>query len=118
MNEVVISAKNNTAEVQQVNLFQYANLADNANATTRYSYDLTGYSLNEVTSVTLSVKTAGETEYTPYFAELIGQQTIQGIADTLTSLGFGTWFVDGNTLNLNTNQVIIGDVDIIYIPPP
>jgi hypothetical protein len=117
MNEVTLTAVNTTAETQAVSLFQAINNSGTANATTQYSYDLSGQILTDVYVVTLYAKTASQVDFAAYTAP-VAQGNLQSIADALTSIGFGSWYVVGETLNCNNDTVIFGDIDPVYIPPP
>jgi len=111
MNEVTLTAANTTGETQAVSLFQSVNDSGTANAVTQYSYNLTGQDVTGVTLVALFAKTASQLDYTVYSAS-VNTGTLQGIADALTSIGFGSWYVVGETLNCNNDTIIFGDITL------
>jgi hypothetical protein len=115
MNEVVISAQNTTNEIQALNLFQANNAADNVNAVTKYSYDFTGKDLTLVTVALLGVTDLDGSNLNIYNVSVPGN-TLQAIADALTTLGFGTWYVVGQTINCNNDEFILGNLNVNFIP--
>ena len=115
MNEVVISAQNTTNEIQTLNLFQAYNPADNANAVTKYSYDFSGKDLTLVTYGFIGVANLDNVLFGIFLFSVV-TPTLQGIADGLTTLGYGSWYVEGQTINCNNQEVIFGNLDVYFIP--
>lgn len=115
MNEVVISAQNTTNEIQTLNLFQAYNLADNANAVTKYSYDFSGKDLTLVSYGFIAVADKN-LNLVGNFLFTVVTPTLQGIADAMTTLGYGTWYVEGQTINCNNDDVIFINLQVEIIP--
>lgn len=106
MNEIVISAQNNTNVIQIVNLFQAVNNFSNVNQSERYTYPFSNYA-NWIEPAIIEVRVKGQTQYTQYTVEYVnGDSSTEGLAIALTQLGFGTWYVE--YVGMNTTLYVYG----------
>lgn len=117
MKEVIaINIKNNTSSKVPVSLFgNNADLNDNSNATTRYQWNLTGFSVTNEDTVEFQAKGPSASSFSIYNKPLSGNN-IQSIIDTLNSFELGTFFLSqsgGNTYIENySDSVVYGYLNI------
>lgn len=120
MNEITISAKNNTNVTQTLSLFNSANPPTDVNAGVQYSFTLgTGgtlcYNLSGMFGVFVSA-VINDVEGT-YFAA-VSEPTLQGLVDALNTLGLGVFYLDGYVIRISTDVVRFNYIDprnITYI---
>jgi hypothetical protein len=91
------------------------NPMDNANATTRYAWNVTSLTFGTLNSITLQYKGVSQTTFSVAQTTFI-TQSYQGICDALNTLNLGSFFVTtsgGNTFINNYNQnFVFGQLDI------
>jgi hypothetical protein len=108
--------KNNTASTLALNLLggMASQQSNNANARTRYQYDVSGESY-DADEVSIQVKSSGPAPYELFVAPLL-QKNLAGVVAALNSLGFGTWYseVSGDTtlIVIYHDTLIFGDLSI------
>jgi uncharacterized delta-60 repeat protein len=89
---------------------------DNSNASTRYYWDLTGFSLTTEDTITIQYQYTGQSGFSTASVKVQGT-TLQSIADALNTLNIGTFFLTssgGSTFLNNYNQnVAYGSLNII-----
>ncbi len=89
-----LTIKNNTSGNVPVSILgNMSNLADNANATTSYTYDVTTLvGVGFFNTVSIEYKATGQTFFTTYVATYTTAGTAQDIVNALNTLGIGEWF--------------------------
>jgi uncharacterized delta-60 repeat protein len=102
--------QNNTSETQEANILSVPNLADNSNATRKFSYPLAGETF-AVSSFTIQFRANAQSSFTTTTV-LLPVQTIQGVVNALTNLGLGSWYADGTDLITWNNNYVWGDLVI------
>ena len=90
-------------------------IMDNSNASTRYYWDLTGFSLTNEDTITIQYQYTGQSGFSTASVKVQGT-TLQSIADALNTLNIGTFFLTssgGSTFLNNYNQnVAYGSLNI------
>jgi uncharacterized delta-60 repeat protein len=89
---------------------------DNSNASTRYYWDLTGFSITNENIITIQYQYTGQSGFTTASVNVQGT-TLQSVADALNTLNIGTFFLTtsgGSTYMNNYNQnVAYGSLSIV-----
>jgi uncharacterized delta-60 repeat protein len=105
---------NNTNGLVPVSLFgNDSNISDNANVTTRYYWDVTAYTYDGSSNISLEVTSGGTTTTinTVYYG-----QNLQGVINALNLLGYGSFFLTtsgGSTfINIYPNENTFGNLTI------
>jgi hypothetical protein len=110
---------NNTTATQRVSILgAYFNQLDTSNATTQYSWDVTGFTFTTENQVSLLYKTTSQINFSVYTNTLSGQN-ISSVLTALNALGVGyfyTYTSGGNTYIATINDNVIFDSLNIYDP--
>jgi len=89
---------------------------DTANATTRYQWNLTGFTITNENTIILQYRSSGSLIYTIYQIAFNGT-TIQSICDSLNTLNLGYFFITtsgGSTfINNYNNNVQFGTLQVL-----
>jgi uncharacterized delta-60 repeat protein len=89
---------------------------DNSNASTRYYWDLTGFSLTNENTITIQYQYTGQSGFSTATTNVQGT-TLQSVADALNTLNIGTFFLTtsgASTFLNNYNQyVAYGSLNIV-----
>jgi len=120
MKEIVNFAILNTTNGNvPISLFgNNADSMDNANATTQYLWNLTGFSVTNENNVLVQYSGVNQTTLTYAIASFSGN-TLQDVVDALNTLNLGSFFITtsgGNTYINNYNQNLIFSQLNIYAP--
>ena len=87
--DISLNVRNNTNYPQQINVMgNPSNLLDTANATTEYRYDLTGFTITNETSVSITYRRITDPTFFTFTFDLEGTQ-LQSIVIALNNLGIG-----------------------------
>ena len=114
---ILFNIQNNTNGTIPISIFgNNADPMDNANATTQYLYNLTGFTITNENTVQIDYKFQGSTSFTTASANFSGN-SLQDVVDALNTLNLGGFFITtsgGNTYLNNYNNNIIFDNLGIY----
>jgi hypothetical protein len=113
---VTFNIQNTTNGTIPVSIFgNNADLMDNANASTQYLYNLTGFTITNENTVQIDYQFVGTTGFTTASTSFSGT-TLQDVVNALNTLNLGSFFITtsgGNTyLNNYNNNIIFNNLGI------
>lgn len=120
---ISFTIQNNRNAVIPVSLLgNNADAMDNANATTEYGWDITGFTPSTENTLSLQYRGVNQVSFSTVQVPLQASN-LQGVINTLNSLNLGIFFINqvgGNTYINNYNQhLVFGTLDVFdnTIPP-
>jgi uncharacterized delta-60 repeat protein len=113
---ITLNINNNVSYPIDINVLgNPANLRDNANATTQYRYNVTGFTFTNETNVIIQYKAVGASTFST-FTQQLQSQNIQGVINALNLLGIGsfqTYTQAGQTyISTYNNNFVFGQINI------
>jgi len=116
-----INVTNNTNGLIPVSILgNFTDAMDTANATTQYSWNITGFTITVEQTVTITYRPTNDPNYINVSAPIV-TQTLQGVIDALNTLNLGAFFITtsgGSTFINNYNENIVFQQLDIYNSTP
>jgi hypothetical protein len=111
--------QNNTNGIVPLSLFgNNADPMDNANATTQYSWNLSGFSITNENTILIQYRAINNTIFSLATINF-GGTSLQDVCNALNTLNLGSFFITtsgGNTFINNYNQNVVFSLLTIYNP--